>query len=92
MSASDISVVCVQFEAHPGPRAMLLSTLDPAGDRPLVEGAPNDFFWGRGVDGSGSNHLGALLMRLRASFQDQQPLSEAPALLQMSQTAGPQQA
>lgn len=31
----------------------------------LVEASPHDYFWGRGVDGSGANHLGALLMRLR---------------------------
>ena len=39
----------------------------------VVEAAPHDFFWGRGVDGSGSNHLGALLMRLRTLLLSQTP-------------------
>ncbi len=57
-----------QFAAHPGPRALLLAT---AGEGPaggpldLVEASPHDFFWGRGVDGSGANHLGTLLMSIR---------------------------
>ena len=34
----------------------------------LVEASPHDYFWGRGVDGSGANHLGAALMRLRAEL------------------------
>ena len=49
----------------------------------VVEAAPHDFFWGRGSDGSGSNHLGALLMRLRASLlsspvQEPMPTHAAP--------------
>ena len=31
----------------------------------LVEASPHDFFWGRGVDGLGCNHLGTLLMSVR---------------------------
>ena len=45
---------------HAGPRRMLLATRAA-----LVEASPHDYFWGRGVDGSGANHLGAALMRLR---------------------------
>ena len=68
----------MQFDTHAAPRAMLLAS---AGDQALqglaaqatlpadvVEAAPHDFFWGRGVDGSGSNHLGALLVRLRTQL------------------------
>ncbi|KAK9907626.1 hypothetical protein WJX75_007205 [Coccomyxa subellipsoidea] len=57
-----------KFAAHAGPRALLLVT---AGEGPaggpleLVEASPHDFFWGRGVDGSGANHLGTLLMSIR---------------------------
>lgn len=61
-------VMLLQFEAHAGPRRLLLST---AG-RPLVEAAPNDFVWGRGIDGSGTNHLGVLLSQLRSSLLEQQ--------------------
>lgn len=60
-----------QFSAHKGPRELLLAT---AGEGPaggpldLVEASPHDFFWGRGVDGSGANHLGTLLMSIRAEL------------------------
>ncbi len=58
----------MQFTAHAGPRALLLATATegPAGaPLELVEASPYDFFWGRGVDGSGANHLGTLLMSIR---------------------------
>ncbi|BDA48102.1 Riboflavin biosynthesis protein RibD at N-terminal half [Coccomyxa sp. Obi] len=57
-----------KFTAHAGPRALLLATATegPAGaPLELVEASPHDFFWGRGVDGSGTNHLGTLLMSIR---------------------------
>ena len=50
-----------KFSAHAGPREMLLSS---AG-MDLAEASPNDFFWGRGFDGSGENQLGKLLMQVR---------------------------
>jgi predicted NAD-dependent protein-ADP-ribosyltransferase YbiA (DUF1768 family) len=34
----------------------------------LTEASPHDFFWGSGVDGTGSNYLGRLLMRLRSEL------------------------
>lgn len=34
----------------------------------LVEGSPHDLFWGGGREGEGLNHLGRLLMRIRAEF------------------------
>lgn len=46
---------------------MLLGTAVNGGAA-LVESSPHDYFWGCGVDGSGANHLGALLMRLRAEL------------------------
>ena len=57
----------VQFSAHVGPQAMLLATAagGQGGDAlELVEASPHDFFWGRGVDGTGENHLGHLLMQV----------------------------
>lgn len=58
-------VVTAKFETHPELRALLLST----GQRPLVESAPGDAFWGVGPDGTGENRLGRLLEDLRARFQ-----------------------
>ena len=43
-------------------REMLAST----GDRELVERSPYDQYWGDGGDGSGENHLGKLLMKVRS--------------------------
>ena len=51
-----LSSVASQFGAHAGPREMLLATAagGPEGSAlELVEASPHDFFWGRGVDGSG---------------------------------------
>ncbi len=77
----------VQFSQHDGPRALLLSTasLGLSGRAlDLVEASPHDFFWGRGVDGSGFNHLGMLLMSVREELlqaEQQQMLKTAnPAL------------
>lgn len=63
----DLVLAVLQFSQHAGPRASLLSTASGVDGRPLdlVEAAPHDFFWGRGVDNTGSNHLGVLLMRVR---------------------------
>ena len=56
-----------KFWTHPGIRAALLAT----GDRPLVENAPTDTFWGCGADGSGRNMLGIILMDVRAALRAQ---------------------
>ena len=45
---------------------MLLRT----GQIPLVENTSVDMFWGNGEDGTGSNMLGYLLMKLRQKFID----------------------
>ena len=60
-------IVLKQFSQHAGPQASLLSTAKGKDGQPLdlVEAAPHDFFWGRGINNSGSNHLGVLLMRVR---------------------------
>lgn len=59
-----------KFSQHAGPRASLLATARGKDGQPqdLVEAAPHDFFWGRGVDNSGANHLGVLLMKVRAEL------------------------
>lgn len=53
-----------KFSCHKGPRDTLLETLKTP-EAALVESSPHDFFWGRGIDGTGSNHLGQLLMTIR---------------------------
>jgi diaminohydroxyphosphoribosylaminopyrimidine deaminase/5-amino-6-(5-phosphoribosylamino)uracil reductase len=52
-----------KFSTHECARNELLkaSTLNLS----LVESSPNDFYWGRGIDGSGDNMLGQLLMHVR---------------------------
>ena len=73
----------VQFLQHAGPRASLLSTARGSDGQPLdlVEAAPHDFFWGRGVDNSGSNHLGVLLMRVRNELLASNGQAGAPAVM-----------
>lgn len=56
--------VRAKFETHRSLRQLLLET----GNEELVEKARNDYFWGCGEDGSGQNHLGQILMKLRAEF------------------------
>ena len=58
-------VVITKFETHEAVRNLLLST----GDRPIVESAPGDRFWGAGPDGTGENRLGHLLEELRDRFR-----------------------
>jgi len=61
--------VLKKFMTHAEPRELLLST----GDRPLVEAAPGDYFWGAGQDGTGQNHLGRLLMGIRRQIRETTP-------------------
>ncbi len=53
--------VLKKVRTHPAVRELLLST----GNRPLVENAPGDMFWGCGQDGSGQNWLGRILEEAR---------------------------
>ena len=50
-----------KFTQHAAARELLLST----GRARLVENSPNDYVWGNGRDGSGSNLLGVILAELR---------------------------
>lgn len=66
----------LQFATHAGPRRLLLSTASAGPGSAaidLVESSPHDFFWGRGVDGSGANHLGILLMSIRSELSADMP-------------------
>src|SRR5262249_17434634 len=54
-----------KFMQHDELRAVLLGT----GDAALVEHTVNDSYWGDGGDGSGSNRLGQLLMRVREELR-----------------------
>lgn len=53
-----------KFTQHAAARALLLAT----GTALLVEASPNDYVWGEGLDGTGENLLGKLLMELRAEL------------------------
>ncbi len=54
-----------KFTSHTFLKNKLLDT----GKRELVERSPHDSYWGDGGDGTGENHLGRLLMELRAKLQ-----------------------
>ena len=54
-----------KFETHAGLREQLLAT----GDEELVEDSPNDYYWGRGRNGTGMNVLGRILMEVREELR-----------------------
>lgn len=56
-----------KFKQNEDLKKILLST----GDRQLREHTSNDYFWGDGGDGSGQNHLGKILMRVREILKEQ---------------------
>jgi N-glycosidase YbiA len=55
-----------KFFTHLDIREVLLGTQEHL----LVEDSPCDYFWGCGVDKSGQNHLGKILMYVRSEFQN----------------------
>jgi len=58
---------------NPSLRSRLLAT----GDRLIVEGNRwNDTFWGQCPIGTGENHLGKLLMELRAALREEDALAD----------------
>ncbi|MCG6134858.1 MAG: NADAR domain-containing protein [Nostoc sp. LLA-1] len=54
-----------KFSTHDEIREILLST----GDEILVENSPKDYFWGCGAENTGQNHLGKILMSVRAEIR-----------------------
>lgn len=89
-----LAALRAKFTQHDGPRRVLLATARNCGGRgcdggtaasggehlglEIVETSPNDFFWGRGYNGTGSNMLGKLLMQVRREMaeQAQQPAKQ----------------
>jgi ribA/ribD-fused uncharacterized protein len=53
--------VAAKFDQHSDLAEKLIAT----GDALLIEDAPRDYYWGCGVDGSGENMLGQVLMEVR---------------------------
>ncbi|MBF2097253.1 MAG: NADAR family protein [Gloeomargaritaceae cyanobacterium C42_A2020_066] len=62
-----LEAVRLKFQTHAPARQVLLAT----GKADLVEQSPVDYYWGCGQDGSGCNHLGRILMTVRAELQEQ---------------------
>jgi ribA/ribD-fused uncharacterized protein len=54
-------VVLKKFQTHAALRDMLIET----GNNQIVENSLNDYYWGGGLDGSGQNRLGHILMKVR---------------------------
>ena len=57
--------VLVKFLTYPDIQAILLST----DDQTIVENSPTDYYWGCGLDKSGLNQLGQILMRVRQEIR-----------------------
>ncbi len=54
-----------KFFTHQDIQAILLSTSDLL----IVEDSPNDYYWGCGETKTGANHLGKILMSVRAELK-----------------------
>jgi N-glycosidase YbiA len=54
-----------KFFTHQDIQAILLSTSDLL----IVEDSPNDYYWGCGETKTGDNHLGKILMSVRAEIK-----------------------
>ncbi|MEY3222528.1 MAG: hypothetical protein RLZZ203_1384 [Cyanobacteriota bacterium] len=57
--------VLQKFITHSDIRKVLLIT----GDEMLIENSPTDYFWGCGANHTGENHLGKILMGVRAEIR-----------------------
>jgi len=58
--------VLAKFTQHHDLRTQLLNT----GSEELIEDSPIDAYWGRGIDGTGKNMLGQILMRVRSELRE----------------------
>ncbi len=54
-----------KFSSHPDIQQILIDTLDAE----IIEDSPVDYFWGCGTEKTGANHLGQILMRVRADLR-----------------------
>jgi ribA/ribD-fused uncharacterized protein len=61
------TAVRLKFLTHTEIREVLLLT----GDKILVENSPTDYFWGCGIDQTGENHLGRIIMSVRTELRQQ---------------------
>lgn len=61
------SVLRAKLAQHGEVREALLRS----GNAKIAEDSPEDYFWGRGEDGSGQNMLGKLWMKLRDELQNE---------------------
>jgi N-glycosidase YbiA len=57
-----------KFATHVDLRQLLLDT----GTAHIIEDSPVDYFWGCGLDRSGCNHLGRILMQIRTEIAQSQ--------------------
>jgi N-glycosidase YbiA len=57
--------VLQKFSTHLDLRQILLDTIDAE----IIEDSPVDYFWGCGIDRSGANQLGRILMQVRADLR-----------------------
>ena len=58
-------VVLAKFQQHEDIRNVLLST----GNEEIVEKTTDDYYWGCGLDGTGKNMLGIILMEVRETLR-----------------------
>ncbi len=54
-----------KFSTHLDLQQVLLATIDAE----IIEDSPVDYFWGCGIDQTGLNHLGRILMRVRTEIR-----------------------
>ena len=69
-----LTAVRAKFTQHEDLRALLVST----GAATIVEHTKNDSYWGDGGDGSGSNMLGHILMRVREELRETERKRDEP--------------
>ena len=67
--------VLKKFLTHLEIKEILLAT----GNETLVENSPNDYFWGCGAEETGQNHLGKILMSVRAEIRQSRVFTTMPA-------------
>ncbi len=61
-----------KFSTHLDLQQILLET----NDAEIIEDSPVDYFWGCGIDRTGINHLGQILMRVRANLRFNQDFQD----------------